>query len=64
MTANLWARVDTTREDKERINTAISVCREVLGEFQCLGYSGTEDKQKSLEDTIDTLEMIFDGDLF
>lgn len=64
MTANLWVKVDVTREDKDRINTAIAVCREVLGEFQNIGYAGTQDKERSLVDTIDTLNMIIDGDVF
>lgn len=65
MTGNLWLKVDVDQKDIEKLDIAIAVCREVLGTFEEVGYTGTQETHEEyLKKAIDTLEMVRNGKLF
>lgn len=64
MTADLWVKVDVDNDDKIVISKAIETLHKLLGEFEKIGYKGTEEREGALEVTIDTLQMILRGEVF
>lgn len=65
MRADLWVKVDVRDfEEIKRIKEAQDVLQELRDQFGKIGYAGTEEKEKALDETIDTLQMVLDGELF
>ena len=48
MTADLWVKVDVDNDDKIVISKAIETLHKLLGEFEKIGYKGTEERRRSV----------------
>ena len=64
MTADMYLKVDTTKEEKMEISGTIGMLKNLLEAFQKIGYAGTDEREGALEVTIDTLQMILRGEVF
>ena len=64
MTADMYLKVDTTKEEKMEISGAIGMLKNLYETLQRTGYIGAEERKDALEVSIDTLQMILRGEVF
>lgn len=64
MVADMYLKVDATKEEKSDVSKAITTLSNLLEAFRRVGYIGTEEREKNLAETIETLQMILKGDVF